>query len=119
MKHFNENQLRIELSKRDISDEEIELHPNLLDIMQDYLIAYQNRGYNWSSRGETKKLNSRIKAELRIPEIKAEVAALDPAYLRIKLKMEGFTHHHIEKYPELIELKRASILKERLKKNAK
>ena len=33
--------------------------------------------------------------------------------------MEGFTHHQIEKYPELIELKRASILKERLKKNAK
>jgi hypothetical protein len=119
MEDFNVSRLKLELKERGVSDEEINNHPKLLDIMYDYLLNYQNRGPNWSRRGETKKLNARIKAEINIPRIKAEVAALDTAYLRAKLKMQGFTHHQLNYFPELIELKRAKILEERLKKNAK
>lgn len=111
--------MRMRLIDRGFTAEEIDANPEVLQIMWDHLMHnYQKPPYTRKAiNGKT--LNSRIRAQINIPIIKKEVELLDPAYLKIKLKMEGFTHHHIEKYPELIELKRASILKERLKKNAK
>lgn len=111
--------MKARLIDRGFTAEEIDANPEVLKIMWDHLMHnYQKPPYTRKAI-EGRKLNSRIRAQINIPIIKKEVESLDPAYLTIKLKAEGFTHHQISKYPELIELKRAKILEERLKKNAK